>query len=186
MNLELFNEKAHRLLSDMLDQTEARLVREGVCEPELASEYLTLRYIAACGEFIEHAAVYLESEERIAADLFLFDLAKGATKARFNRNAKACAIQLSRHTPVYFPNYHKLLRLAYLHILVEAQGLNELRRSGVLLLAAATLPGVRSDIRRELRRRGATHDALLVPDETVQALIDRANLTALAGLKGSS
>ena len=179
MNLELFNEKAHRLLSDMLDQTEARLVREGVCEPELASEYLTLRYIAACGEFIEHAAVYLESEERIAADLFLFDLAKGATKARFMRNAKACAVQLSRHTPLYFPDYHKLLRLAYLHALAAAPGLDELRRSGVLLLASATLPGVRSDVRRELRRRGATHDALLVPDDTVQALLGRGELTAL-------
>lgn len=179
MKLGSFDEKAHVLLSDVLDQTESRLVREGVCKPESASEYLTVRYIKACGDFIEHASVYLENDERIAADLFLSELAKGALKARFNRNAKICAVQLSKHTLVYFPDYNKLLRLYYLQVLAASDVVSTLRHNGVLLLAAATLPGVRSDARRELRRRGANHDALLVPDETIQDLIGRSESNLL-------
>lgn len=81
------------------------------------------------------------------------------------------ASQLSTHTHVYFPDYPKLLRLAYLHILANTTDLDAIRRSGVLMLAAATLPGVRTDIRRELRRRGATWDRTLVQDATLERRI---------------
>lgn len=165
MSLALFNDKAHPILAELLDEAEERLVREGVCELEQANEWLAARYVAVCGEFLEHAAVYLESEERIGADLFLFELAKDTTKRRFARNAKACAIQLATHTTIYFPNYLKVLRLLYLHALRTTETLDELARSGVLRLAVGTLPGVLADVRSELRRRGAKFEPLLVPDD---------------------
>jgi hypothetical protein len=168
MNLELFDDKAHRLLAPMLDEAEDRLVGMGVCEPHEADEYLTAAYIAECGAFLEHGAVYLPNEERIAADLFLAKLPLRKTRRPSQRRMRMCANQLSTSTTVYFPNYHTILRLSYLHVLNETDDWHALRRSGILMLAASTLPGVRSDIRRELRRRGANHISMIVPDDVMQ------------------
>jgi hypothetical protein len=168
MKLELFDDKAHQMLSDMLDEAEDRLVGMNVCAPDEADEYLTAFYISECGIFLEHGAVYLPNEERIAADLFLAKLPRRRAKQWSNRRMRICAVQLSTNTHVYFPKYHKLLRLSYLRILAETDDWQTLRRSGMLMLAAATLPGVRSDIRRELRRRGADNLSLLVPNDVIQ------------------
>lgn len=171
MNLEPFNDRAHGIVSEVLDYAEDRLARDGTCASRDAAEYLALDYIKTCGDFIEHSVVYLENDERIGADLFLAKLPKGRLKARFERNARKCASQLSTHTHVYFPDYPKLLRLAYLHVLANTTDLDAIRRSGVLMLASATLPGVRTDIRRELRRRGATWDRTIVQDATLERRI---------------
>lgn len=112
-----------------------------------------------------------EIVERIGVDLFLAKLPKGRLKARFERNVRKCASQLSTHTHVYFPDYPKLLRLAYLHLLANTTDLDAIRRSGVLMLASASLPGVRTDIRRKLRRRGATWDRTIVQDATIEQRI---------------
>lgn len=173
MRLDLFNEKAHAILSDVFDQAEERLVRDSICPAPNASEYLALDYIKTCGDFIEHSVVYLENDERIGADLFLAKLPKGKLRPKFDRHAHKCAVQLSTHTHVYFPDYPKLLRLAYLHVLANTADLETIRRSGVLMLAAASLPGVRTDIRRELRRRGATWDRTIVCDDTLAVRLAR-------------
>jgi len=73
---------------------------------------------------------------------------------------------------MYFPNYATLLRLAYLHVLAITTDLETIRRSGLLMLAAASLPGVRTDVRRALRQRGATWDRTIASDEIVSRQID--------------
>lgn len=175
MKLETFDDRAHSIVSEVLDQAEDKLTRDGICVARDAAEYLALDYIKTCGDFFEHGAVYLENEERIGADLFLAKLPKGKLKARFERNARRCASQLSTHTPVYFPDYPKLLRLAYLHILANTTDLDAIRRSGVVMLASATLPGVLTDVRRELRRRGATWDRTIVLDAALERRISGEN-----------
>jgi hypothetical protein len=183
MKLELFNENAHRLLADMLDEAEDRLVGMDVCEPQEADEYLTALYIRECGAFLEHGAVYLQNEERIAADLFLAKLPRRRARQWSNRRMRICAVQLSTNTHVYFPKYHMMLRLSYLHVLNQTEDWRALRRSGILMLAAATLPGVRSDIRRELRRRGASHISLIVPDDELQKRLGNLALPKLPHIK---
>jgi len=176
MRLEHFNDKAHVILQDMLDYAEQRVVRNGICTPDNAVEYLALDYIKTCGDFIEHSAQYLENDERIGADLFLAKLSTGTLKTRYERNKRACAQQLSTNTPLYFPDYHKLLRLALLHVLQSAADAQTVRWSGVVLLAAASLPNARTDIRRELRRRGMDRDVTLVGDATLNERIGPSRL----------
>ncbi len=152
MKPEPFNDKAHAIVSEVLDAAEAWLVRTGKCEPPQTDDYLTMAYIKENGAFLEHAAVYLESEGRIAADLFLWALSnalKGTAKTR------------------YFRNYHAILRQTYLQLLRTLPDVRAIDHNGVLKLAAATLPGVRTDIRRERRRRGADSDRLIVRDDTM-------------------
>jgi hypothetical protein len=168
MKLDRFNDKAHVIVQDMLDYAEERLVRDGICTPANADEYLALNYIKTCGDFIQHSAQYLENEERIGADLFLAKLTTGALRSRFERNKRICALQLSANARLYFREYQNLLRLASLHVLQTAKDWQTIRWSGVVLLAAASLPGVLTDVRRELRRRGMTYDVTLVADATVQ------------------
>ncbi|WP_288986280.1 hypothetical protein [uncultured Sphingopyxis sp.] len=170
MKPEPFNDKAHAIVSEVLDAAEAWLVRTGKCEPPQTDDYLTMAYIKENGAFLEHAAVYLESEGRIAADLFLWALSnalKGTAKTRYIRHDRKCAIQLHWHTHIYFRNYHAILRQTYLQLLRTLPDVRAIDHNGVLKLAAATLPGVRTDIRRERRRRGADSDRLIVRDDTM-------------------
>jgi hypothetical protein len=173
MRLERFNDKAHVILQDMLDYAEEKVVRLGLSERCNAVEYLALDYIKTCAEFIEHSTQYLENDERIGADLFLAKLAKGPLAARFERNKRMCALQLSTNTRMYFPEYPKLLRLAMMHVIQSAADAQAVRWNGVVLLAAASLPNVRTDVRRELRRRGMDYDVTLVGDATVARRIGR-------------
>lgn len=169
--LKPFNDKAHVIVQELLDLAETTIVRKGICTLENASRYLAIDYIGTCGDFIEHSVQYLENDERIGADLFLAKLATGRLKARFERNSLACALHLTRNTTTYFPEYLPLLRLALLHVLRSTTDAQSIRSNGVVLLASASLPGVLTDVRRELRRRGRDHDLTLVADETVQRRI---------------
>ncbi|OHD05058.1 hypothetical protein [Sphingopyxis sp. RIFCSPHIGHO2_12_FULL_65_19] len=162
MNIAGFNDRAHELISGALDRSEDRIGRNGVCPANQAADYLTTKYIEACASIIRGGVAYLAADERIGADIFLSKLGD----ARFNRlvprTQTMCAEHLSQHTHVYFPNYHTLLRLAYLHVLRNC-GQTPFHSHGVVLLAAAKLPGVITDIRRECRRRGLSYDRVLVP-----------------------
>ncbi len=171
---QYFNDKAHVIVQDVLDYAEERHVREGTCTAQSAAQYLTLDYIATCRDFMFHATQYLENEERVGADLFLAKLPRGRLKDRFERNRVACAWQLATQTRRYFPDYEPLLRLAFLHVLRSVDDTNTIRWNGVVLLAAASLPGVLTDIRRELRRRGIKYDVTLVADATVERRTERA------------
>ena len=166
MRIELFNDKAHVALTELLDRSKMWAIREGLCEPANAHEYLTLEYIDTCDSFLNHAQCYLENEEQIAADIFLWKLNRVTKTRRTSGSIRNAARQLARHTHIYLPSFKPLLRLTFLKVIAETTNYAELRRSGVTLLAAATLPGAIVDIRRELRRRGATSDSLLVPDDT--------------------
>ncbi len=179
MNIKLFDDKAHSIVQDLLDYGEERYVRDGLCTPANASEYLTLEYIATCRDFMSHAAQYLEADERIGADIFLAKLPRGNLKARYERNRDACARQLSSSTRLYFPHFEPLLRLALLHVLQSAKDAEAIRWNGVVLLAAASLPGVLTDVRRELRRRGLPYDVTLVADATAERRIANRKLPAL-------
>jgi hypothetical protein len=88
------------------------------------------------------------------------------------RNTRKCALQLHWHTHYYFGNYHTILRHCYLQILRTLSDLDAIDRNGVLQLAAATLPGVRADIRRTRRRLGAERDRLIVADDTMNRRIE--------------
>jgi hypothetical protein len=179
VRLERFNDKAHVIVQEMLDYAEEKLVCDCICTPANADEYLALNYIKTCSEFIQNSAQYLEIEERIGADLFLAQLTKGRLRGRFERNAHICGLQLAANTAVYFPDYGKLLRLALLHVLQSASDWRSIRWNGVVLLAAASLPGVLTDIRRELRRRGMPYEVTLVADATLNKRIGPA-ATSLA------
>lgn len=160
-----FNDKLHEIISAALDRTEEKMIGNGVCNPEYADEYLTARYIEACAGIIVGGQVYLPSDERIGAEIFLWKLGDAKFNRLSSRRQRECAVHLTNHTHVYFPQYHMMLRLACLHVIQSTKKHDEIKHDGVVLLAAATLPGVRSDIRRELRRRGMDYDRLLVPDD---------------------
>lgn len=166
-----FNDRAHAILSDVLDEAERWLIRNGVCQPHEADEYLTMAFIKESGAFLEHATAYLENEGRFAADLFLWMLPKGKAKARYLRNDQKCALQLHWHTIYYFRTYHVILRQTSLRLLRTLPGIAEIDRNGVLMLAAANLPGVRADIRRERRFRGAERERTIVSDEAMSCRI---------------
>lgn len=168
-----FDDAAHATVQSLLDQYEERLVANGVCEPQEAHEFVTLEYIETCGSLLDHAQTYLENEEENGADIFLWKI-NSVTKARkSNRQVRKAARQLAMHTHIYLPKFEQILRISMLEILSEASDVGEVRWNGIILLAAATLPGVRDDIRRELRRRGAKFDSLLVSDSTYARTVGR-------------
>lgn len=136
MKRATFNNKAHAIISEILDEEEMRLVRADICPSHEASEYLTLDYIKTCSEFLENGVMYLQNEEQLGSDIFLAKLARGKVKRHFDRNARACAEQLAAHTHVYFAEYLLTLRLTYLRILSETVDIEKVVRSGVLMLAA--------------------------------------------------
>ena len=164
MTIEPFNEQADALLSDLLDRAEAKLVRNGICPAEQADEFLTVRYIEAVAGMIYGACVYLPNDERIGADMFLWKLGDARFRSWSNKRKRMCAVQLVGHTHVYFPKYHTVLSLTYRRILQATCGQDRhYLPEAILMLAAATLPGARSEIRRELRRRGSDKPLTLVP-----------------------
>ena len=180
MKRATFNNNAHAIISEVLDEEEMRLFRADICPPHEASEYLTLDYIKTCSKCLEHSVMYLQNEERIGSDIFLAKIARGKVKRRFDLNARVCAEQLAAHTHVYFSEYLPTLRLTYLKILSETADVGTIMRNGVVMLAAASLPGVRTDIRRELRRRGYPYDRTIVSDDTLKGRLESQKGLALA------
>ncbi|KTE13298.1 MULTISPECIES: hypothetical protein [unclassified Sphingopyxis] len=164
MTISGFNNRAHEIISGVLDRAEDWIARNGVCPAHQADAHLTTKYIEACANIIRGGVVYLAADERIGADIFLSGLGDAKFKRLSPRTQTMCAEHLSHHTHVYFPNYHTVLRLAYLHVLRSACGQVPFHSHGVVLLAASTLPGVLSDVRRECRRRGLNYDRVLVPE----------------------
>lgn len=170
MRIEQFNEQADALLSDLLDRAEARLVRNGVCKNEMADEHMTLLYIGACAGLIKGAVQYLFNDEALGADIFLWQLGDRRFKRWSTKRQQMCAVQLAGHTHVYFPKYHAILNLTFRHVLqTRADDRHGIAHSGILLLAAATLPGARSAIRRELRRLGIVESPTLVSDSELNS-----------------
>ena len=163
-----FDDQAHVVIADILDKAELRIANElGVIEAE-ASDYLCIDYIKTSARFIDYATQYLESDEVKAADIFLHRHATGTRKRQLPRAKMACARQLVAHTARYFPDYEAALRQSALCMIHTAPSLDAIDRSGLLAMASATLPGFRTDLRRERRRRGALSDRTIVRDDTLQ------------------
>lgn len=166
MPIEPLDERIEVFLSQVLDRTEARAVRNGRCKPEYADEYLTMRYIEATSNIIFGGAQYMRVDEVHGASIFLSRLGDGTFNRASTKRQSKCALQLVGHTHVFFPKYHAILKATFRHIIQSHCGhAYELAHIGVIILAAATLPGARSEIRRELRRRGIEYDRGLVSDE---------------------
>ncbi|MDX8513595.1 hypothetical protein [Mesorhizobium captivum] len=180
MTLQPFDNKAHEIIATILDDAAERLVREKICQARQADEYLTLAYIGACSSIIEHATAYLQVDETIGAGVFLERYSVGKNRQAFHHNDTRCSKQLATHPNVYFPDYLTILRLASLNTLNTISDVRSLRANGTLMLAAASLPGVATDIRRELRRRGLSFDPSLVPDDVMQKRIGPRGTLAIA------
>lgn len=157
-----FNQRAHDLLINLLDIVEEELIRQKLCGPMETNEYLTAFYIKETSGFLRHASVYLPDEGRIAADIFISKLAKQPRTARYMKHATLCGHQLALHTELYFPRFAEMLTKAYVDVLRTCYDLRLVLTDGVILLAAARLPGVQVELRREFRRRGLSYDRLLV------------------------
>ncbi|GLQ79285.1 hypothetical protein GCM10007881_28030 [Mesorhizobium huakuii] len=180
MKLRSFDNKAHEIIASVLDNAAEHLVQTARCKPTETDEYLTLAYIAECSSVIKNGTSYLEVDEIIGAELFLEHFASGKSRTSFMRNDRKCAKQLAAHPNVYFPDYLTILRLAYLRVLNAADDATSIRANGTLMLAAASLPGVSTDIRRELRRRGLTYELSLVPKDVLQKRLGPNGTLAIA------
>jgi hypothetical protein len=183
MTPQLHDERAYSIVRNVVDYAEERLVRTGICAPENAARYLALDYIATCSSAIEHGTQYLESDERIGADLFLAKLPTGALKAQYHRNRKLCAAHLAAQPWLHFADYKPILRIAFLNAIRTIGDVRELRFSGVALLACGTFDDAPTDLRREFRRRGLSYDPTLIEAATLARRIGSgdAGLLALPG-----
>lgn len=171
MNIIAFDDKLHALLVGLFDRAEEKLVATGICQADRADEWLTIQYIKETGTVVWGGQTYLPNDEYIGADIFLSYIADAQFKRLSIRRRQNCALQLSTHTQVYFPQYNTILRLSYLHFLHSNKGNGfEVTHNGIVLLAAAKLPGVINDIRRELRRRGSKYDHLLVQNDILNVI----------------
>ncbi|MFC3179543.1 hypothetical protein [Cypionkella sinensis] len=168
----LFDDRAHEDVRKVLNVAEDKLLEGQIEDPIEIEEYLCRFYIEEVAGMVQGASWFLQCDATEGAENFLLKCVGGFTDKphpirrllRPNR-LRACGNQLSFHTATYFPRYRPILTQRYteeLHrpdnsVLIGA-GFN-----GILHLAAASLPGVREEVNRELRRRGLDYDAAKVP-----------------------
>lgn len=171
-NEALFNDMAHEYVRKILNIAEDRLLERQITNPIEVEEYLCRFYIEEAAGIVQGASYFMQCDATSGAELFLLKCVGGFTerphpirKHLSPTRLRACGNQLSFHTATYFPRYRPILTQRYteeLHrpdnsVLIGA-GFN-----GILHLAAASLPGVREEVNRELRRRGLDYDAAKVP-----------------------
>ena len=174
-----FDDKAHSILTELLDNTEDWLVRRKLSEPRSANDRLCSDYIMTVSNIIWGSTFFVNSDERIGTEIYLEKLRGAKTKLRLPRTLRACADQMLRFPQMYFPKYLAVLRITYLSALPKLDDNSLLKLSGVVKLAAANLPGVRNDIRRELRRRGQDYDSVIVHDDTLECKLSRFSASLL-------
>lgn len=168
----LFNDMAHEYVRKILNIAEDRLLEGQITDPIEVEEYLCRFYIEQVGGIVQGATCFLQSDATVGAEIFLFKcigcfterphpIRKHLTPTRL----WACGNQLSFHAATYFPRYRAILTQRYIEELHQPDNnvLIGAGWNGILHLAAASLPGVREEINRELRRRGLDYDAAKVP-----------------------
>lgn len=168
MTIGNFKEKYHRIVSPILAYAEDHYSDNGYCYPDNASEYLAVKYIEQCASLIDNGVQYLEKDEYYGSELFLCDHCPKHLRRSFERHSYECARHLSLNIEIYLPEYRDVLQLAYLKLIAKAKSIRDIINCGIILLAAATLPEAKTDIRRELRRRGLPYDRTLVSDSTLE------------------
>jgi hypothetical protein len=163
--IEFFNQRAHDILINLLDVVEDDLIERGICGPMEVSEYLTAFYIRETSDFLRYAIAYLPDDGRIAADIVISKMANSQRTSKYMKHATICGKQLALHTELYFPRFAEMLTKAYVEALRTCDELYMVMTDGIILLAAARLPGVQVSLRREFRRRGLSYDRFLVSDD---------------------
>ncbi|MCJ1959894.1 hypothetical protein [Novosphingobium mangrovi (ex Hu et al. 2023)] len=168
-----FNPKAHPIVLKLIDAAEVWAIRNGECEAHNAEEWLTCQYLLCSDSVLARSQCFLESEGRIAADIFLYQLSKCAPSKvvmDYRRNEHICAMQLHWHTQSYFRNFDAALQQAYIRVLHSSETLQQIDDSGIIKLAVRYFAAndVRAEINRERRRRGATSDRLMMPQSQIE------------------
>jgi len=171
-NEALFNDMAHEYVRKILNIAEDRLLERQITNPIEVEEYLCRFYIEDAGSHIQGATYFLQSDATLGAEFFLLKCVGGFTerphpirKYLSPTRLRACGNQLSFHTTTYFPRYRAILTQRYVEELQQPDDrvLVGAGFNGILHLAAASLPGVREEMNRALRRRGLDYDAAKVP-----------------------
>jgi hypothetical protein len=162
-----FDKAANRVLVALLAETEQRAVGHGRCCADDVNQYLTLAYIERCADYHRGACVYLPNEERLAAESFVAQLIGRGMKTRYAKHVERCAVQLANHTTLYFPDYETLLEMQFMAFMASGPTLAQMQMSGLLRQAVGALPGelALNVARREFRRLGLNHEALLIPQD---------------------
>ncbi|WP_099185733.1 hypothetical protein [Sphingobium fuliginis] len=162
-----FDRSANRILIELLAEAERRMIEHGRCRADDVNQFLTLAYIERCATYHFGAAVYLPTEERLAAESFVAQLIGAGMKVRFGKHVGKCAVQLANHTSFYFPDYETLLEMQFMAFMASKPTLLEMQTSGLLRQAVAALPRelALKLARREFRRLGLNHDKLLIIED---------------------
>lgn len=160
-----FDHRAHGFVMNVFDIAEEALIESDLCSPYATNEYLTLLYIEEASCFLQNAQTFIDSEGKIAAEIFFDKLTNHQKTLKFRKHSRICGQQISTQPVLYFPRFYEILTKAYVDVLRTSSNLNSAMFHGTVLLAAATLPDVRLELRREFRRRGLGYDRLLVNDD---------------------
>ncbi|WP_288960473.1 hypothetical protein [Sulfitobacter pontiacus] len=168
----LFNNSAHEPVRKILNIAEDRLLERQISDPFEVEEYLCRFFIEDVAGTIQGASWFTQSDATEGAENFLLKCVGGFTDKphRMRRTLtpvklRTCGTQLSFHASYYFPRYNAILTQRYIEELHKPDNaaLVGAGWNGIFHLAAASLPGVKEEINRELRRRGLTYDAAKVP-----------------------
>lgn len=171
-NEALFNNMAHETVRQILNIAEDRLLQKQVSDPVEIEEFLCRAFIEQTAGIIQGGSWFLQSDATVGAEIFLLkclDTFTGKPHRMRRRltpvKLETCGRQLSIHTLYYFPRFHAILTQRYIEELQQPDDAALVGASwnGVFHLAAASLPGVKEEINRELRRRGLGYDAAKVP-----------------------
>lgn len=171
-NDAFFNNTAHELVRKILNIAEDRLLERQISDPVEVEEYVCRFFIEESAGIIHGASCFLQNDATLGAEIFLLkclnSFAGGAHPMRRVLSAtklRTCGTQLSFHTSYYFPRFHAILTQRYIEELRKPDdaALIGAGHNGVFHFAAASLPGVKEEINRELRRLGLPYDAAKVP-----------------------
>lgn len=189
----LFNSKAHETVRKIIDIAEDRLLEGQIEDPIEVEEFLCRFYIKEVADIVQGASWFMQGEATAGARSFLMKCLGGFSSRPhpLYRRLKGlhlwdCGNQLSFHTHYYFHRFSAILTQCYIEELhkPDNQVLTGAGHNGLFHLAAASLPGVREQINRELRRRGLPYDAAHVPVRHLERRMRALDVQALMIGKG--
>ena len=169
---ELFNRNAHELVQGIVNDAADRVCDLEGCELDIAEDMLCRSYIAVSAGAMDNSSWFLQGEAESGAEIWLLNicgdlLKEPGQKRRISTGARlrSCGRQLSFYTAMYFPRYPDVLTQMFKERLHSAdlEKMKHINLDGVLKLAAADLPNVDEEIRRQARRLHMTCSGNIVP-----------------------
>ncbi|MFC5738642.1 hypothetical protein [Sinirhodobacter huangdaonensis] len=162
-----FDTKADVVIREIRNRCEDDLVRKNVCCIEDADEYLCRDYVRQVSSVVQGAQSFLPGDAVTGAEIFLSRMVGDYGMGKYWRFSERCGKQLSLYADYYFRCYYEVLSMMYVETMQAADDkqIIELAHNGTILLAAASLPGVVNELRREFRRRGLNYDRFLVANK---------------------